>query len=1712
LGCFIALYFNYSIENGEELEMKSFKFMYLTIFLLLTNIGFAASYSCPGENVASIDGASSDQYEKYILHNNTTTKGTNGYSRYWKFSTLIDGEITITQTLNKNIGGYYNHDLRISDNTCGGNNIFNSVQKKNASKTFPVTAGTTYYIQIREHNNKNQLNVDIEFDFTANNITDEITSYSAPSEVTQGETITVTVSYDVSEAREIVTGIQQNHSPWDGWGWTTVTVPAGTGTANISVTIPSDLTLGNGYQIPIVLQPVGGNWNTRLDNKSVNPVNVIAISNRPPIADSKNTTTYKNNPINIMLSGSDPDGDPIYYAIVTGPSYGSLSGSEPSLTYTPSLDYEGNDSFEYQVCEDTHLPNALCTSATVNITIKAVDTISNADDLCYLPPTYEGNCTNTGDCLQTISIINYKTSTLDQAKIGLGINPVSSSYLACGVITDNIACEDNNWTGLPTNEFSGGLTYFPLNFTPDQNHTIYVESNQSGPLFDGTNLYAMYTYDNNIYKGQIKSCQRSYCKKNGLSNGFNMVDPDDGNDDNTYEIYCDNSTTLGRDLIALPLKNDYNNFVFKDDSPQANYYKAADDAKTADANNEFAYLEIKINNDNTISVVPESIAAGSVDNEGYFSNINLIATPFTINWSETNITNCDVSKLRKGADDQAVKINTLDYSKGRCKVESMKLKILSDYKYLKYGDINGGNEVLKETCRQIFETVPDAPGYLPTGSSDGHYWIDPDQGGRGTTDSITTIFRPIVASCQYQADIGEAWTFITALDAKVTNSKNDIHTMDEVRANPAIYYDTCSQLGLLFYVPNTKDTFERVRKYLKQEKSQWINYTGTIREKYKMYTNTPNKEYYIPGEGYNEIWPYGPFGLYFPQKGNHKVDGTYWKWYPGKTNVKGNMSGVCMNSGTLSEAATCTDHNSNMGDLGWRTTLQDMVANGLQGINNGDQFWIADVGAGNYLTKHNGGTPEYSVTGPGQGGTASAHRTPYYEPNGNYSKEAWLNFIADSEGNIYHNDDNNAFYSYYDYMCMAWDNYHVVTRITPIAGPFTAIERNTLNLPADGKLASDLNLSITTQITKKDIDLQIVTFDKDYTDATAVVSKDLNISAGVFLTYITKNGNSDIYNELRYFGDIGKNTSTLSINNNGYHDLTAGEWGGQKRVTTAKRKMQIRFKYCQYNQEDWTTCWGPGNVCKAGCDPENITCNCKYASSDFFAVRPKEFRITGLNADPELLRSARTYTFNTITAIDDLDGNTIDYNQVANNIEQNSTIYLNTGVPDTTSKLHGDTILTQSNNFNFTDGITQGDLNVTYDDVAKLNVELYDEEWASVDSADSPNNCNNDVKPYGRRICSSDTNVTFIPDHFTLTNVNLSDHDQRLTYITYKDDLNMSAPLQVNIKAMNADDDITQNFQQGAEFYENPVEVNLSTIPTLTADGTSIGLNSIKHDIDTQIRLNFGGSDANGTHKISWSKDENKTQQLIFNYNKELNVTRNPFDVNGSDINVTVTSTYPASGTTISGNTADIKGSSLSAGKATFYYAKIRSSKKFYKDVKTLTKQTPILITIYCDLPVLECQAFGIDINKDTDEPNWYLSVKHQQDKGDGNITLRMASHVYEGNGNPLIDAKMYPSGTDITILLLNNAEKNATIGAGAGPTLPMTVGIEIVKKSNTPIAGSTYTDYWLWHNPDSGINLPSPLYKVRFLGPDAAWSGVGDTGHAIDVNMSKAETNRMDW
>ena len=55
----------------------------------------------------------------------------------------------------------------------------------------------------------------------------------------------------------------------------------------------------------------------------------------------------------ITLTGSDVDGDSLTFAVGDQPSNGTLTGTAPSLVYTPNQDYSGNDSFTFSV-DDGH--------------------------------------------------------------------------------------------------------------------------------------------------------------------------------------------------------------------------------------------------------------------------------------------------------------------------------------------------------------------------------------------------------------------------------------------------------------------------------------------------------------------------------------------------------------------------------------------------------------------------------------------------------------------------------------------------------------------------------------------------------------------------------------------------------------------------------------------------------------------------------------------------------------------------------------------------------------------------------------------------------------------------------------------------------------------------------------------------------------------------------------------------------------------------------------------------------------------------------------------------------------------------------------------------------------------------------------------------------------------------------------------------------------
>lgn len=88
--------------------------------------------------------------------------------------------------------------------------------------------------------------------------------------------------------------------------------------------------------------------------------------NRAPTADAASTTTDEDAGVQIILAASDPDGDTLAYAIVSGPEHGGVTLSNGVVTYTPAFNYNGPDSFTFKASDGTDDSNAPVVSITVN--------------------------------------------------------------------------------------------------------------------------------------------------------------------------------------------------------------------------------------------------------------------------------------------------------------------------------------------------------------------------------------------------------------------------------------------------------------------------------------------------------------------------------------------------------------------------------------------------------------------------------------------------------------------------------------------------------------------------------------------------------------------------------------------------------------------------------------------------------------------------------------------------------------------------------------------------------------------------------------------------------------------------------------------------------------------------------------------------------------------------------------------------------------------------------------------------------------------------------------------------------------------------------------------------------------------------------------------------------------------------------------------------
>jgi len=102
-----------------------------------------------------------------------------------------------------------------------------------------------------------------------------------------------------------------------------------------------------------------------LDSNIATVTVTVTSVNDAPVAYDQSVSTYEDTILLFTLTGSDPDADPLTFSIVTGPENGGLSGSAPYVIYTPNVDFNGSDSFTFNVNDGTVDSDPAAVSITV---------------------------------------------------------------------------------------------------------------------------------------------------------------------------------------------------------------------------------------------------------------------------------------------------------------------------------------------------------------------------------------------------------------------------------------------------------------------------------------------------------------------------------------------------------------------------------------------------------------------------------------------------------------------------------------------------------------------------------------------------------------------------------------------------------------------------------------------------------------------------------------------------------------------------------------------------------------------------------------------------------------------------------------------------------------------------------------------------------------------------------------------------------------------------------------------------------------------------------------------------------------------------------------------------------------------------------------------------------------------------------------------------
>ncbi|MGD9675355.1 MAG: Ig-like domain-containing protein, partial [Candidatus Bipolaricaulia bacterium] len=106
---------------------------------------------------------------------------------------------------------------------------------------------------------------------------------------------------------------------------------------------------------------------------------VVEAVNDAPTAVDRTETVSEDGSISGQFEGTDPDGDPLTFALVTGPTHGTLVDIDPvtgTATYVPNPNYHGTETFTFTACD----PSGACDTGTITLVVTPLNDAPEADD------------------------------------------------------------------------------------------------------------------------------------------------------------------------------------------------------------------------------------------------------------------------------------------------------------------------------------------------------------------------------------------------------------------------------------------------------------------------------------------------------------------------------------------------------------------------------------------------------------------------------------------------------------------------------------------------------------------------------------------------------------------------------------------------------------------------------------------------------------------------------------------------------------------------------------------------------------------------------------------------------------------------------------------------------------------------------------------------------------------------------------------------------------------------------------------------------------------------------------------------------------------------------------------------------------------------------------------------------------------------------------